>query len=147
MTTVDPFRLQRFVEAQEPVIDQVLSELRRGKKTGHWMWFVFPQLAGLGSSPMAARFAIGSLAEARAFLRHPLLGERLQACSSMVAAITHRPIEAIFGYPDNLKFHSSMTLFSRAGPECPIFQTCLRRYFDGALDVQTMRLLAAQPLQ
>lgn len=139
----DPYQLQRFVDAQNPLIGEVMSELRYGKKSGHWMWFVFPQFAGLGSSAMAVRFALHSLAEARAYLSHPLLGERLETCCTLVAAIEHRSIEAIFGNPDNRKLHSSMTLFAQADPSRKIFDVCLRKYYEGALDSQTIRLLDA----
>jgi uncharacterized protein (DUF1810 family) len=116
-----PFNLQRFVHAQSGVIDQVSSELRAGRKRTHWMWYIFPQIAGLGSSLMAQQFAISSLAESAAYLDHPVLGPRLRACTELVCALEGRSIEEIFGYPDHLKFHSSMTLFPRAASHEPVF--------------------------
>ena len=122
----DPFRLKRFVDAQEPVYGTVLDELRAGRKRTHWMWFVFPQLAGLGHSGMARRYAISSIDEAAAYLAHPLLGPRLRECATLVAGVQGRSIAAIFGAPDDLKFRSSMTLFARAAPEEPLFTACVR---------------------
>ncbi len=110
----DPHDLQRFVDAQNPVFDQVLSELQAGHKRSHWMWFIFPQIRGLGASPMANRYAISSIAEARAYLGHPILGPRLRECTRLVTEIEGRTIAEIFGYPDDLKFRSSMTLFAHA---------------------------------
>jgi uncharacterized protein (DUF1810 family) len=110
----DPFDLERFVEAQQPVYARVLGELRAGHKTSHWMWFVFPQIAGLGGSPMAIRYAIASLAEARAYLGHPVLGPRLRECCEILEGLEGARAEEIFGYPDVLKLRSSLTLFSRA---------------------------------
>ena len=121
----DPFELQRFIDAQDPVIDQVRGELRAGRKRSHWMWFVFPQLEGLGHSTMAQRYAIASLAEARAYLAHPLLGPRLRDCSALVRAVEGRDVHQIFGAPDDLKFWSSMTLFDAADPSEPVFRDCL----------------------
>jgi uncharacterized protein (DUF1810 family) len=134
----DPFNLQRFVDAQRPVIDRVLAELRTGQKRSHWMWYIFPQISGLGSSPMAQKFAISSLAEASAYLAHPVLGPRLRECTELVNAIEGRAIEEIFGYPDHLKFHSSMTLFARAAADEPAFQAALRKFFAGKLDQLTL---------
>src|SRR6188472_207148 len=110
----DPYDLQRFVDAQNPVYHRVCSELRDGRKRTHWLWFVFPQLAGLGSSQPARKFAISSLAEATAYLAHPILGPRLVECTVLVNELEDRSIEQIFGYPDDLKFRSSMTLFAHA---------------------------------
>ena len=118
----DPFSLNRFVEAQSRVIDHVCSELRAGRKRSHWMWYIFPQISGLGSSAVAREFAISSLAEAAAYLDHSVLGPRLRTCTELVNAIEGRSIEEVFGYPDYLKFHSSMTLFARAAPNEPVFQ-------------------------
>ena len=118
--------------------DAVLGELRAGRKRSHWMWFIFPQIAGLGHSMMAQRFAISSLDEAVAYVLHPILGPRLRECARLVAGIERRSIDAIFGGPDDLKFRSSMTLFARAAPEEPIFEECLRRFFAGAPDPQTL---------
>lgn len=137
----DPYDLKRFVEAQNPVYQQVCEELRGGRKRSHWMWFVFPQIEGLGRSFMAQRYAIGSLAEARAYLEHPLLGERLRACTQMVNNIEGRSVMQIFGTPDDLKFHSSMTLFSQAAADNEPFRAALQKYFDGAPDTQTMARL------
>src|ERR1051325_3915875 len=108
----DPFNLQRFVEAQDPVFNQVLSELQQGRKRGHWMWFIFPQLAGLGHSSMASKFAISSREEGQAYLNHPILGPRLRECSRFVNRVEGRSIQQIFGSPDDLKFRSCMTLFA-----------------------------------
>jgi uncharacterized protein (DUF1810 family) len=142
----DPFDLGRFVEAQDAgaTFDQALEELRRGRKTSHWMWFVFPQLAGLGQSPMSRRYAIASLDEARAYLRQPVLGARLLECEGVVAAASASSAEEIFGGIDALKLHSSTTLFLRADPDQPVFQQVLDRYFDGEPDAATDRLLAAR---
>jgi len=139
----DPYRLRRFLDAQQTVFETVCEELRGGSKRTHWMWFIFPQIAGLGSSLMARRFALASADEARAYLAHPVLGPRLRACSHLVARIEGRSAVAIFGYPDDLKFHSSMTLFAEAGAENDnaVFVECLRKYFDGAPDPLTQRLL------
>jgi uncharacterized protein (DUF1810 family) len=135
------FDLDRFTAAQAPVIDQVKRELRAGEKRSHWMWFVFPQLAGLGSSGMARRYAIASLNEAVAYLRHPILGPRLIECTSMVNGVQTRTAHAIFGSPDDFKFRSSMTLFGRADPTEPAFRTALERYFEGEEDPRTVALL------
>ncbi len=135
------FDLDRFVGAQAPVYDQVLAELRRGRKTGHWMWFVFPQVAGLGRSDISRHYAIGSMAEARAYLEHPLLGGRLRECAGLVLAVEGASAEAIFGDVDALKLRSCMTLFGRVAPHEPVFRDVIDRYFDGAPDETTMRLL------
>jgi uncharacterized protein (DUF1810 family) len=129
----DPFDLNRFVSAQAGTYDAALAELRRGNKRSHWMWFVFPQLAGLGHSPMAQRYGITSLAEARAYLAHPVLGPRLREVSSVMAALPPGP-EAILGGIDAMKLRSSMTLFRRAAPDEAVFQKVLDRHFDGAPD-------------
>jgi uncharacterized protein (DUF1810 family) len=132
------FNLERFVDAQAGVYDQALAELRAGRKRSHWMWFIFPQIAGLGQSDMARRYAIASTDEAAAYLAHPVLGPRLRTCAAAVAAHDDRPADAIFDYPDNLKFHSSMTLFADVAPDEAVFQTCLDRFFDGAGDPATL---------
>jgi len=137
------FDLQRFVDAQAPLYAAVLAELRAGRKRSHWMWFIFPQIAGLGRSATAQHYAIASLDEARAYLAHPLLGARLRECSALVAAIEGHTADAIFAYPDDLKFHSSMTLFARASPSDTVFQACLDKYFGGAPDAATLELLQA----
>jgi uncharacterized protein (DUF1810 family) len=134
----DPYRLQRFVDAQDQVLDRVRAELRRGRKTSHWMWFVFPQIAGLGSSPTAREYAISSLAEARAYLAHPVLGRRLVESAELVAAVEGRSAAEVFGHPDDLKLWSSMTLFARAAPDVPVFAEVLDRFFDGSLDPGTL---------
>jgi uncharacterized protein (DUF1810 family) len=141
MTDGDPYDLQRFVTAQEPVMDTVRAELRRGRKTSHWMWFVFPQVAGLGSSPVARHYAISGLDEARAYLAHPVLGPRLQECARLAAAVEQGTAQEVFGYPDDLKLRSSMTLFARAAPDSPVFGAVLDRFFDGAPDPRTLELL------
>ena len=139
--TADPFALRRFVDAQAPIVEQVLQELRQGRKRSHWMWFVFPQIAGLGHSETARHFAIGSRAEAAAYLAHPILGARLVECSRLVHAVEGRSAREIFGPPDDLKFHSSMSLFAIVAPEQAIFQDNLRKYFAGTLDRATVERL------
>ena len=130
----DPHDLKRFVDAQAHTYDQALAELRAGQKRTHWMWFVFPQIAGLGRSGMAQRFAIRSLAEAKAYLSHPLLGRRLvEAAKALTALDTENPAE-VFGSVDALKLHSSMTLFAQADPDEPVFRAVLDHYFGGTLD-------------
>jgi uncharacterized protein (DUF1810 family) len=136
-----PFDLQRFVEAQAPIYEQVRAELRAGHKRSHWMWFVFPQIAGLGQSEMARRYAISSLVEAQAYLAHPVLGPRLRDCTGWVNSVEGRSIEDIFGHPDDLKFHSSMTLFARAAEDPVIFDAALRKYFGGQSDRLTLARL------
>ena len=121
--------------------DAVLRELRAGRKRSHWMWFIFPQIAGLGQSAMSQRFALSSLDDAAAYLAHPLLGPRLRECASIVAGITGRSVGEIFGDPDDRKFRSSMTLFARAAPDEPIFAECLRLYFRGEEDPETLARL------
>ena len=134
----NPHNLQRFLSAQAPVIEQVRAELRAGCKRGHWMWFVFPQIAGLGHSDMARRFASASLDEARAYLAHEILGARLIECAALIVAVEGRSIGEIFGSPDDLKFHSSMTLFARAAPQEPVFKEALRKYFGEEEDRATV---------
>ena len=139
--TGDPFDLRRFVDAQAPIFEQVLQELRQGRKRSHWMWFIFPQIAGLGHSEMARRYAIASRAEAAAYLTHPILGARLEECRRLVRAVEGRSAREIFGTPDDLKFHSAMSLFASVAPERAIFQDNLRKYFAGALDRATVERL------
>lgn len=134
----DPFNLQRFVDAQQPVYARVCNELAAGKKRSHWMWFVFPQIQGLGHSDMARKFAIMSIDEARAYLEHPILGARLRECCRLVENVQGRSVDDIFGYPDNLKFHSSLTLFAQASADSHIFAGCLQKYFDGKPDAATL---------
>jgi uncharacterized protein (DUF1810 family) len=138
----DPFDLQRFVDAQARIYGQVLDELRAGRKRSHWIWFVFPQIAGLGSSATAARYALASLDEARAYLRHDLLGPRLHECTRLVNAVQGRSIGEIFGSPDDMKVRSSMTLFIRATDDNSDFVELLARYYDGEEDPLTLERLA-----
>jgi uncharacterized protein (DUF1810 family) len=137
----DHFDLQRFVDAQERVYPSVLGELRAGRKRSHWIWFIFPQIAGLGSSSTAAHYAIGSLDEARAYLQHDVLGPRLHECTRLVNAVQGRSINEIFGSPDDLKVRSSMTLFARATDDNSDFVQLLARYYDGAQDPLTLAQL------
>lgn len=135
------FNLERFVEAQQGVYDTALAELRAGRKRTHWMWFIFPQVEGLGASAMAQRYAIRSSDEAAAYLAHPLLGPRLRACATAVAGHGDRAVGDIFDSPDDLKFHSSMTLFADVAPDEAVFQTCLDLFFDGQPDPATLARL------
>jgi uncharacterized protein (DUF1810 family) len=137
----DRFNLQRFVDAQERVYPTVLDELREGRKRSHWIWFIFPQIAGLGSSPTAAKYAISSLDEARAYVRHALLGARLHECAQLVNAVHGRSIGAIFGSPDDMKVRSSMTLFAHATDDNQDFVQLLERYYDGEEDPLTVARL------
>lgn len=137
----DPFDLNRFVDAQRPVYDDVLDELRAGRKRSHWMWFVFPQLRGLGGSPTAVRYGIASLEEARAYLRHELLGPRLHECARLVTAVQGRSAGQIFGSPDDLKLRSSMTLFARATEDNADFVAVLDKYYGGRQDELTLERL------
>lgn len=138
----DAFTLSRFVDAQRATYPEALAELRAGHKRTHWMWFVFPQLAGLGSSPTARHYGIRSLAEAQAYLAHPLLGERLRECAQTLLALRGPSAEAIFGYPDVLKLRSSMTLFAEVPGADPVFDSVLARYYAGERDLRTLHLLA-----
>ncbi|MCJ2089115.1 DUF1810 domain-containing protein [Methylobacterium sp. E-005] len=137
----DRYNLDRFVAAQTGVFHCALAELEAGEKRSHWMWFIFPQIAGLGSSPMAQRYAIGSLEEAQAYLGHPTLGERLRTCTAAVNRVSGRSAHAIFGSPDDMKFRSSMTLFGAAAPDEPLFAAALTRYFNGEPDSKTLAKL------
>jgi len=141
----DPFNLERFVSAQATVIDDVRAELRCGRKSSHWMWFVFPQIAGLGGSPTARRYAIASQNEASAYLHHPVLRPRLVECTELVLAIDGRSIEAIFGHPDYLKFQSCMTLFATCSAEIGSFDQALQRFFGGQRDDATLARLVGSP--
>ena len=134
----DRFNLVRFIEAQDPVYARVCSELRQGRKVSHWMWFVFPQIEGLGRSGMARKFAISSLEEARAYLDHPVLGPRLRECTRLVCQISETTIQEIFGSPDDMKFRSCMTLFSRADGDDGIFQEALNKFFSEEPDELTL---------
>jgi uncharacterized protein (DUF1810 family) len=150
----DAYDLQRFLEAQAGVYEQACDELRAGKKRSHWMWFVFPQIQGLGSSPMAVRFAISSLDEAQAYLEHIVLGPRLRESTGIVVGQQGKTVEEIFGSPDDMKFHSSMTLFAKAAASLAkttemsakpaeslgdVFEKALAKYFGGAMDQGTIR--------
>jgi uncharacterized protein (DUF1810 family) len=137
----DRFDLQRFVEAQAPIYSKVCEELRAGRKESHWMWFIFPQIAGLGQSPTSVRFAISSLDEALAYLAHPVLGPRLLECSRLALEVEGRTARQIFGVVDELKFRSSMTLFASAAREAAVFRQCLDKYFGGAPDRATLAKL------
>jgi uncharacterized protein (DUF1810 family) len=139
----DRFDLGRFVDAQDQggTYAAALAELRAGRKTSHWMWFVFPQIAGLGQSPISRRFAIASLDEARAYLSDPVLGPRLIECATTLTELATENPEQIFGGIDALKLRSSMTLFARADPDTPVFAQVLDQYFDGEADAATIRLL------
>jgi uncharacterized protein (DUF1810 family) len=138
------FDLERFVEAQAGVYEQVCAELRAGRKRSHWMWFVFPQIRGLGSSEMAARYAISGMEEARAYLEHPVLGLRLRECVGIVVRVEGKTVEEIFGFPDDLKLHSSITLFAKAAGNSggdAVFGEALAKYFGGEMDRATLARL------
>ena len=141
----DPYHLQRFVAAQQGVYDGVCEELRSGAKQSHWMWFIFPQIAGLGHSAMAQKFAIASVAEAVAYLGHPVLGPRLRECTDLVLAVENRSIRQILGSPDDMKFGSSMTLFAQAAPDEAIFRNAIEKYHAGRFDQATLQILRAAP--
>lgn len=136
----DTFQLERFISAQQGVYDQVLSELKAGRKQSHWIWFIFPQIKGLGYSPTSIKFAIQTLDEARAYLSHPVLGDRLIECTKLVLAIDNRSVSEIFGYPDDLKFKSSMTLFSAVSDKS-VFREALAKFFDDEADENTLKIL------
>jgi uncharacterized protein (DUF1810 family) len=142
-TSDDPYHLSRFVAAQEGVYEMALGELKRGAKRSHWMWFVFPQVAGLGTSPMAMRFAIGSRGEAEAYLKHPVLGPRLRACAQALLGVTRRTAREVMGSPDDVKLKSSMTLFTAVAEPGSPFQAVLVRYYSGEKDPRTVEFLAA----
>jgi uncharacterized protein (DUF1810 family) len=134
-------KLADFVAAQDPVYDRVRQELSAGRKQSHWMWFIFPQLAGLGSSAMSQRFALASRDEARHYWQHPVLGPRLRECTQLVLRGGQTQIQQVFGSPDDLKFHSCMTLFAEAVPEEPLFHAALAQFFAGRPDLRTLALL------
>ena len=140
-TDVTTFNLERFISAQEPCYSRVVSELRNGNKETHWMWFIFPQIDGLGSSPTARHYAIRSLAEADAYLAHPVLGARLIECTGLVNNVGSKSLREIFGSPDDMKFHSSVTLFSLIEPSEAVFEQALSKYFSGKLDERTIAIL------
>ena len=137
----DPYNLERFLHAQSFVYDEVIAELGSGMKRTHWMWFIFPQIFGLGSSPKAVRYAIRSREEAAAYLKHPVLGPRLRECTRLVNAVEGRSIDQIFGYPDDLKFHSSMTLFANTTEDNEVFRSAIKKYFIGEMDLATIHRL------
>lgn len=139
--TSDPYRLSRFVEAQEGVYALALAELRVGRKRSHWMWFVFPQIDGLGRSATASFYAIKSVDEAKAYLSHPVLGPRLEECTNVLLRLDGLSASDIFGYPDDLKFCSSMTLFDHVAPEPSLFGEALRKYCSGRPDEKTLALI------
>jgi len=134
----DRFHLARFIQAQQPVYNRVLTELQAGKKMSHWMWFIFPQILGLGRSPTAIEYAISSREEAKAYLQHPVLGPRLKECAGLVCRVEGRSAHEIFDSPDDMKFRSSMTLFSAVSENEDIFKRALRRYFNGVPDPLTL---------
>ncbi|WP_374575131.1 DUF1810 domain-containing protein [Phenylobacterium sp.] len=140
----DPFDLQRFKDAQARVYPQALAELRAGRKTSHWMWFVFPQIAGLGSSPTAQFYALASLDEARAYLADPVLGPRLITCVQAVNGLSGPSAHNVFGFPDDMKFGSCLTLFAKAAPDEPAFAEALGKYFGGEPDPKTLEILAGR---
>jgi uncharacterized protein (DUF1810 family) len=130
--------LQRFIDAQRPLYDRVLDELHTGQKRTHWMWFIFPQIEGLGHSAMAQKYAIASRGEAAAYLRHPLLGGRLEECTALVNAIREKSVREIFGQPDDMKFGSSMTLFAQVAKGHSVFHEAVEKYFGGRFDEATL---------
>jgi len=141
MAMDDPYNLQRFVDAQQPVFAGVIEELKRGSKRGHWMWFIFPQLKGLGRTSQSNFFGIASLQEAAAYLQHPVLGPRLTQCTQLVNTVEGRSAEDVFGQIDAMKFRSSMTLFAQATPDNQIFIDALQKYFAGEFDPLTIEYL------
>jgi uncharacterized protein (DUF1810 family) len=143
MTPPADDELERFVRAQDGVYEHVVNELRQGRKTTHWMWFVFPQLRGLGHSPMATRYGLASAGEALLFWQHPVLGRRLRECTELVLAVENRTAYEIFGSPDDMKLRSCMTLFNVVAPEEAVFENALTRFFQGVKDERTLELLAA----
>lgn len=138
--TADPHNLQRFVQAQENVYDQALAEIRAGRKRSHWMWFIFPQIAGLGFSPTSQHFAIRDRSEAEAYLAHPILGPRLTECCEALLALKTNSAPDVFGYPDDLKLKSSATLFAAVSPSGSAFEQLLKKFFDGEPDTKTIEL-------
>jgi len=139
----DPFNLNRFTKAQEGVYDRAVAELAGGRKQSHWMWFIFPQIEGLGRSSTSKQYAIKSIEEAREYLKHPLLGARLSHCAKAVLAIEGRSASEIFGFPDDLKLRSSMTLFATISEHGSVFALVLDKFFNGDRDEQTLQLLEA----
>jgi len=143
ITNTDRFNLDRFVSAQEGTYARVLTELKRGYKTSHWMWFIFPQVAGLGSSEMSRRYAIESIEEAQAYLAHPLLGARYRESTAIVQDLVGTTAEAVFGSVDAVKLRSSLTLFAEAAPDDPLFAAAIQRWFQGNKDRLTVDILYA----
>jgi len=141
---MDPYNLSRFVQAQEQTYDQALAELNAGRKRSHWMWYVFPQLDGLGSSPITKRYSIKSEAEARAYLDHPVLGQRLVDCAEAILRVEGKSAREILGSPDDLKLKSCATLFARVSPPGSVFERILEKFYSGEPDAATLRLLARQ---
>ena len=141
MNTDDPYDLNRFLSAQEGIYERALAELKGGQKHTHWMWFIFPQIDGLGYSPTAKRYSIKSIEEARQYLSHPVLGKRLLECAEAVVALKGGSVSEIFGYPDDLKFKSSMTLFEKIAGSDSVFSLALDRYCHGERDAMTLRLI------
>lgn len=144
MTTPDPHHLQRFVDAQQGSYERALAEVRAGRKQSHWMWYIFPQLRGLGHSAMAERYGIAGLDEAAAYLAHPLLGPRLIAICEALLAVQDRTAHEVFGSPDDLKLHSCATLFAQAAPPGSVFHRVLAQYFAGEADAKTLQSLQAR---
>ncbi len=140
----DPYDLDRFISAQEGVYDRVLAELRDGLKRTHWMWYIFPQIDGLGHSPRARQYAIKSLEEARQYLSHPVLGTRLRECSDAVLAIRDRSASEVFGYPDDMKLQSCMTLFTLVTDPGSVFERVLDKYYQGKRDARTLQIIGKQ---
>jgi uncharacterized protein (DUF1810 family) len=138
---IDPYNVRRFLDAQLGIYEQAERELRAGRKQSHWMWFIFPQIKGLGQSAMAQKYAISSVEEAKAYLDHPLLGPRLRTCTQLVTNLNGLSIEEIFGYPDYVKFQSSMTLFANATGDNQVFKDALQKYFRAEQDPQTIKRL------
>jgi uncharacterized protein (DUF1810 family) len=138
MTNSDPYDLQRFIDVQHASYTRAVNELKAGRKQSHWMWYIFPQIQGLGRSAMSQKYAIASLHEAKAYLDHPILGARLRECTRLVTAMKGFPIEDILAYPDDLKFHSSMTLFAHAAEDNEIFLDALKNFFHAEFDGATL---------
>ena len=138
---IDQFNLERFIEAQNSVYDHVVEELKNGKKKTHWMWFIFPQITGLGYSAMSQKYAIKSKAEAIAYLEHPILGNRIKECTQLVIDVNEKPVLEIFGSPDNMKFHSSITLFHIVDENSKVFTNALAKYFANDLNTQTIEII------
>jgi uncharacterized protein (DUF1810 family) len=141
VTAEDPYDLQRFIDAQHSVYARAQTELRAGRKQSHWMWYIFPQISGLGHSATAQKYALLTLDEAKAYLNHPVLGNRLRECTRLVTLVDGESIEDIFGYPDHLKFHSSMTLFAHASGDNQLFLDAVKKYFRAEFDAKTMQRL------